>query len=77
MKLTDIKPGMRVRIAAKHPSGYGGRTGSVLAVGTFEPLDQCGVLLDIGEALLTVIEPEALEEAPEEPLPPGWEEFEI
>jgi hypothetical protein len=33
--------------------------------------------VDIGEPLLVIIEPEALEEAPPNPLPPGWEEFNI
>ncbi|MBY9078326.1 hypothetical protein KIH86_17560 [Paenibacillus sp. HN-1] len=77
MNLKDITPGLRVRIATDHPSGHGSRTGRVVAVGTFEGSYTIGALIDIGEPLLTIIEPEALEPAPDEPLPPGWEEFDI
>lgn len=51
----------------------GFHTGKVIAVGTFEggPY-RIGALVDIGEPLLVIIvDPEALEEAPEEPLSPG------
>ncbi|MEK5414512.1 hypothetical protein [Paenibacillus sp. FSL L8-0708] len=78
MKWEDLKPGMSVRIAKGHGSGYGGRRGRILAVGTFEgSLKRIGALVDIAEPLLVVIEPEALEEMPEDQLPPGWEEFEV
>ncbi len=36
MKLSDIKPGQRVQIIPRHPSSFGGRIGSVVAIGTFE-----------------------------------------
>ncbi|MNC34995.1 hypothetical protein D3C75_834600 [compost metagenome] len=77
MNLKDITPGLPVRIAADHPSGHGSRTGRVVAVGTFEGSHMISVLVDIGEPLLVIIEPEALEPAADEPLPPGWEEFDI
>lgn len=77
MNLKDITPDLRVQIAADHPSGHDSRTGRVVAVGTFEGSYTIGALVDIGEPLLVIIEPEALELAPEEPLPPGWEEFEV
>ncbi|BCG57500.1 hypothetical protein [Paenibacillus sp. URB8-2] len=71
MNINDITPGQRVLIAENHPSGYGGRTGRVLAKGTRT------VLIDIGEPLLASIEPEYLEPAPDDPLPPGWEEVDV
>lgn len=78
MKWEELKPGMPVRIAAEHDSGFGGRRGKVEAIGTFEGYSKrIGALVDIGEPLQVIIEPEALEPAPEEPLPPGWEEFEV
>ncbi|WP_025692308.1 hypothetical protein [Paenibacillus zanthoxyli] len=78
MNLDEIKPGLRVRIATDHTSGYGSRTGRVVAVGTFEVnLYKIGALVDIGEPLLIIVEPEALDHAPEDPLPPGWEEVDI
>lgn len=57
---------MRVRIAANHQSGYGSRTGRVVAVGTFGGSYMIGALVDIGEPLLAIIEPEGLEPAPDE-----------
>ncbi|MNM31032.1 hypothetical protein D3C81_416000 [compost metagenome] len=77
MNLKDITPGLRVQIAPDHQSGHGSRTGRVVAVGTFEGGYTICALVDIGEPLLAIIEPEALELAPEEPLPPGWKEFEV
>ncbi|MNM22052.1 hypothetical protein D3C81_324220 [compost metagenome] len=78
MNLKDITPGLRVRIVADHSCGHGSRTGRVVAVGTFEGgPQQISVLVDIGEPLLAIIEPEALEPVPEDPLPHGWEEFNI
>ncbi|MBT2287963.1 hypothetical protein J7E73_02230 [Paenibacillus albidus] len=78
MKWEELKPGMPVRIAAGHESGFGGRKGRVLAIGTFEGYNKrIGALVDIGEPLLLIIEPEALEPVPKDPLPPGWEEFEV
>jgi hypothetical protein len=75
MKWDELKPGLSVRITAGY---HAGKTGKVLAVGTFEGgAKRIGALVDIAEPLLVIMEPEALEEAPEEPLQPGWEEFEI
>ncbi|WP_310550832.1 hypothetical protein [Paenibacillus glufosinatiresistens] len=73
MNLNHITPGLRVRITAGH---WTGRTGSIVAVGTFEggPM-QIGVLVDIGEPLLIHELPEHLELAPEEPMPSGWAEY--
>jgi len=68
MRTEELKQGMRVQIAADHKSGYGSRTGRIIAV---------EVTVDIGEPLLIRIDSEALEEVPEDPLPPGWEEVEI
>ncbi|MNC11766.1 hypothetical protein D3C75_594730 [compost metagenome] len=68
MNLNNITPGLRVRINTGH---WTDRTGTVLAIGTKT------VLLDIGEPLLISVLPKHLEKAPEDPLPPGWEEFEI
>lgn len=78
MKWEELKQGLPVRIVVDHSSGFGGRSGKVVAIGTFEGYSmRIGALIDIGEPLLMVIEPEALEEAPEDPLAPGWEEFEL
>lgn len=78
MKWDELKRGLPVRIAAGHESGFGGRSGKVVAVGTFEGYSKrIGALIDIGEPLLLILEPEALEEAPEDPPPPGWEEFDV
>ncbi|CQR51495.1 hypothetical protein [Paenibacillus riograndensis] len=78
MKWEELKPELPVRIAPGHESGFGGRTGKVVTVGTFEGYSKrIGALVDIGEPLLLIVEPEALEEASEDPLPPGWGEFEV
>ncbi|WP_438497209.1 hypothetical protein [Paenibacillus sp. IHBB 3054] len=78
MKWEELKPGLPVRIAAGHESGFGGRSGKVVAVGTFEGYSKrIGALIDIGEPLLMVIEPEALEEEPKNPSTLGWEEFDL
>jgi hypothetical protein len=75
MKWEELKPGLPVRITAGY---HAGKTGKVLAVGTFEGgPDRIGALVDIAEPLLVIIVPEALEKLPEEPLPPGWGEFEV
>lgn len=66
MNLNDITPGLRVRINTGH---WINRTGTVLAIGAKT------VLIDIGEPLLINEPPEHLEPAPEDPLPPGWEEI--
>ncbi|KGE21097.1 hypothetical protein [Paenibacillus wynnii] len=75
MKWDELKPGLPVRITAGY---HAGKTGKVLAVGTFEggPY-RIGALVDILEPLLVIVGPEALEELPEYPLLPGWEEFEV
>lgn len=68
MKLDEITIGLRVRIYASH---WSERYGIVLDIGSKT------ILIDIGEPLLISEPPEHLEPAPEDPLPPGWEEFEI
>ncbi|MNM10415.1 hypothetical protein D3C76_1773010 [compost metagenome] len=78
MKFEDLKPGMQIRIAANHISGYGGRTGKVIAIGTFEGgPKRIGALVDINEPCLLVIEPDDLDPVEPDPLPPGWAEFEV
>ncbi|MEK4453883.1 hypothetical protein [Paenibacillus sp. FSL L8-0506] len=68
MNSNKITLGIRVRIT----DGFHiGKIGIVIAKGTRT------VLLDIGEPLLISEPPEHLEPAPEDPLPPGWEEVEI
>ncbi|SEU32884.1 hypothetical protein SAMN03159358_0168 [Paenibacillus sp. NFR01] len=75
MNLNHITPGLRVRITAGH---WRGRTGSVVAVGTFQGgSERIAVLLDIDEPLLIREMPEHLDPAPEDPLQPGWAEFNI
>ncbi|AIQ45639.1 hypothetical protein R70723_06840 [Paenibacillus sp. FSL R7-0273] len=75
MKWEELKPGQPVKINAGYHTG---KTGIVVAVGTFEggPY-RIGALVDIAEPLLIIIRPESLEELPQKPLPSGWEEFEI
>jgi hypothetical protein len=75
MRWEELKPGLLVRITAGY---HAGKTGKVLAVGTFEggPY-RIGALVDIAEPVLVILEPEALEKMLEKPLPPGWEEFEV
>lgn len=68
MNFSEITIGIRVRITVGF---HLGKIGTVLAKGTET------VLLDIGEPLLISEPPEHLEPAPEDPLPPGWEEVEI
>lgn len=78
MKWEELKSGLSVRIVQGHTSGFGGRRGKVEAIGTFDGISKrTGALIDIGEPLLVIIEPEGLEEVSEDPLPPGWEEFEV
>ncbi|KHL94581.1 hypothetical protein QW71_17020 [Paenibacillus sp. IHB B 3415] len=75
MKLEELKPGLPVRIMKGH---HAGKTGKVLAIGTFEGgPKRIGALVDIVELVLVIVEPEDIEELPEEPLPPGWGEVEI
>lgn len=51
MNLKDITLGLRVRIAADHPSGHGNRTGRGVAVGTFEgSYTICAALWSISES---------------------------
>ncbi|GIO33980.1 MULTISPECIES: hypothetical protein [Paenibacillus] len=79
MKLEDLKPGLPVRIADDHMSGFGGRGGIVLDVGTFRLISgefRIGALVSIGEARL-VIEAADLEIVDLYPPDPGWEEFKI
>lgn len=75
MKWEQLKPGLPVRITAGY---HAGKNGKVLAVGTFEggPY-RIGALVDITEPVLVILEPEALDTLPEEPLLPGWEKFEL
>ena len=74
MNLNNITPGIRVLITA----GYHiGKTGRVIAVGTFAPLEPIKALIDINEPLLIHELPEHLEPTLEESLPPGWEEFDL
>ncbi|WP_339815591.1 hypothetical protein [Paenibacillus sp. FSL R5-0928] len=68
VKIEELTLGVRVCIT------YGihiSKIGIVIAKGTQT------VLLDIGEPLLISVLPAHLEPAPEDPLPPGWEEVEI
>jgi hypothetical protein len=75
MKWEELKPGLPVRITAGY---HAGKTGKVLAVGTFEGgPDRISALVDITEPVLVILEPEALKKLPAEPLQLGWEEFEI
>ncbi|MNI94277.1 hypothetical protein D3C73_1523520 [compost metagenome] len=63
MKWEELKPGMPVRISEGHENGYGGRCGKVVAVGTFEGFSKLiAALVDIGEELPVVIDPEGIEE---------------
>ncbi|MNT90866.1 hypothetical protein D3C72_2318720 [compost metagenome] len=68
MRIKDVTLGVRVSIIDGH---WKGRIGTVIAIGTRT------VLLDIGEPMLISELPEHLEPTPEDPLPPGWEEFDI
>jgi hypothetical protein len=78
MRWEELKPEQSVRICDNHDSGFGGRCGSVVAIGTFIGIsERIGALIDIHEPLLVIIEPEALEEVVLESLPPGWAEFDI
>jgi hypothetical protein len=78
MRWEELKSEQSVRICDNHDSGFGGRCGRVVAIGTFIGIsERIGALIDIHEPLLIIIEPEALEETDLELLPPGWEEFEI
>lgn len=78
MRWEELKPGQAVRIVENHNSGFGGRCGRVVAVGTFIGIsERIGALVDIHEPLLVIIEPEALEEVGFDSLPPGWEELDI
>ncbi|MEK4997085.1 hypothetical protein [Paenibacillus sp. FSL H7-0918] len=78
MRWEDLKPGQSVHICDNHDSGFGGRCGSIVAIGTFIGIsERIGALIDIYEPLLIIIEPEALEDLDFESLPPGWAEFDI
>ncbi|MGE7616094.1 hypothetical protein [Paenibacillus sp. NPDC101420] len=78
MRWEEIKPGQSVRIYDNHDSGFGGRCGRVVAIGTFTGIsERIGALIDIHEPLLVIIEPEALEEVDLESLQPGWEEVDL
>lgn len=79
MKFEDLKPGLPVRIADGHKSGFGGHGGIVLDVGTFQLISgelRIGALVSTGEARL-VIEAADLEIVDLDPPDPGWEEFDI
>ncbi|MGG1878120.1 hypothetical protein ABDI30_11205 [Paenibacillus cisolokensis] len=80
MKYEDLTTGMLVRIAPGHQSGYGGRVGHVIRVGTIELLSGgtiTGALVDIGEGGLLAVKAEDLEPVELDPLQPGWAEFEV
>ncbi|GIO46422.1 hypothetical protein [Paenibacillus azoreducens] len=80
MKYEDLKPGLPVRIAPDHTSGYGGRGGIVLDVGTFQLFSgeyRTGALVDIGEIGMLVVAAEDLEIVDISPPDLGWEEFDI
>lgn len=78
MRWEELKPGQSVRICDYHNSGFSGRCGRIVAVGTFIGIsERIGALIDIHEPLLVIIEPEALEEIDFESLPLGWAEFDI
>lgn len=75
MKLEELRVGLPVRITTGF---HAGKTGKVIAVGTFEGgPKQIGALVDIADPVLVIAMPDELEKLPEAPLPPGWEEFEI
>lgn len=75
MKWEELKPGLPVKITEGYHTG---KTGKVVAVGTFEGGSyRIGALVDIAEPLLVIVEPEVLEELPAEPLPLGWGKFEV
>ncbi|WP_340010392.1 MULTISPECIES: hypothetical protein [unclassified Paenibacillus] len=68
MKIEELTLGVQVRIIdGFHIS----KIGIVIAKGTKN------VLLDIGEPLLISVLPAHLKPAPEDPLPPGWEEIKV
>lgn len=68
MNLSNIKQGDHVRITAGH---------WIDRIGTVSQIGDKTIVIDIGEPLLISEPPEHLEPAPEDPLPPGWEEVEI
>ncbi|NOU83847.1 hypothetical protein GC101_33890 [Paenibacillus sp. LMG 31459] len=75
MKLEELKPGLPVQITKGY---HAGKTGKVITIGTFEGgPKRIGALVDIAEPVLVIMDPEALEKLLEEPLPPGWEQFEV
>jgi len=78
MRWEDLKPGQSVHICDNHDSGFGGRCGSIVAIGTFIGISECiGALIDIHEPLLVIIEPEALDDVDFKLMPLGWAEFDI
>ncbi|AWV34131.1 hypothetical protein CD191_16770 [Paenibacillus odorifer] len=55
MRWEDLKPGQSVRICDNHDSGFGGRCGSIVAIGTFIGIsDRIGALIEIYEPLLII-----------------------
>lgn len=75
MKLEELRAGLSVRITEGY---HKGKTGKVIAVGTFEGgPKQIGALVDIADPVLVIAMPDELEKLPETPLPPGWGEFEV
>lgn len=58
MKLEELQPGLPVRITKGYHSG---KTGRVVAVGTFEGgPKRISALVDLGESLI-IVEPEGIE----------------
>lgn len=75
MRLEELKPGLPVQITKGY---HAGKTGKVITIGTFEGgPKRIGALVDIAEPVLVILEPDLLEVVPEDPLLPGWEEFEV
>ncbi|WP_339316842.1 hypothetical protein [Paenibacillus sp. FSL R10-2734] len=68
MKIKDLKQGIGVQIIAGH---WKDRIGTICQFAFGK------IIIDIGEPLLISEPPEYLELAPEDPLPPGWEEVEV
>ncbi|SET61554.1 hypothetical protein SAMN03159358_2193 [Paenibacillus sp. NFR01] len=68
MNLNEITLGMRVRITAGH---WAGRTGFI------RHMKDGKAVIDICEPLLISELPEHLEPAPDDPLLPGWAEYDV
>ncbi|WP_342547638.1 hypothetical protein NST69_27480 [Paenibacillus sp. FSL P2-0089] len=59
MRLEELKAGLPVRITT---GIHAGKKGTVLSVGTFEGgPKRIGALVDLGQSLLIIVEPEGIE----------------